>query len=205
MAAPNIRDFVQHVHVACLHPYDGSLPEQVEPSSSFSGLDAEGIPVLPLLHPRWCLACVSARATAIHEVYKRRLTDSFFQQRHSDEARKERAYVRGVCSGRVDALSRSLTEGEQLEVQKELGEAIAELDLNGSAAGDDLQSMIEIFQRQSIECSELERDMERWFAEKEVFDAGVVDGKIAQAQAERVALSQSDWERRLTMLGKAAL
>jgi hypothetical protein len=205
MAAPNVRDFVHHVHVACLHPYDGSLPEQIELSPSFSGLDAEGIPILHVLHPRWCLACIAARATAIHEVYKRRLTASFYQQRHSDEARKERAYVRGVCSGKVDALSRSLKEGEQLEVQRELGEAVAELDLNGSAASDDLQSMIEPFQRQSIEYSELEHDMERWFAEKEVFDAGVVDGKIAQAQAERVALSQCDWERRLTMLGKAVL
>lgn len=151
MAASSVRDFVHHVHVACLQPHDGSLPEQVELSSSFSGLGPEGIPILHVLHPCWCLACVAICATAIHEVYKKRLTASFYQQRHSDEARKERAYVRGVCSGRFDALSRSLKEGEQLEVQKELGEAIAELDLNGSAAGDDLQSMIEIFQRQSIE------------------------------------------------------
>ena len=90
---------------------------------------------------------------------------------------------------------------------------IAELDLNASAASDDLQSLICGFQSLRIESRELKREIMDWFAEKEHFDAGVLDGRIDhgridhgridQGRAESLALKQSDWELISTLLRRA--
>ena len=98
MELPDTRDYVKHVHVACLHEYDGSLPDQVELSSSFSGFDADSKPIILVLHPRWCAKCIRRRAYSISDVYKKRLTTSFLPDKHTDKVRDERAYLKGICS-----------------------------------------------------------------------------------------------------------
>ncbi|TAQ83761.1 hypothetical protein B7494_g7922 [Chlorociboria aeruginascens] len=134
----NLQNYVQCLHVACLHEYTGT-GEELGASQLIE--KHEGY-IFWVMHPRWCPACLESRKRQLERTFRDRLPKPDLE---STEVRRERAYTIGVRNGRIRALSTSFEDCEKFgkkgldgkSGEEELVERMERLGLASKQDGDE--------------------------------------------------------------------
>ncbi|PQE25408.1 hypothetical protein CJF30_00000088 [Rutstroemia sp. NJR-2017a BBW] len=206
-----VQNYVRYLHIACTHEYhDDGTDIRGKQLLTLPHLDGgSDFRTFFILNPRWCPRCRDERAQKIKVSYRGRVLETDTVPVGTEED----GYTRGLCDGRINALSQplpdfdhqttptSITSLPALPALETLSQILTALELTEN----DITSLAHQLQDQITLTDNQDEELKHAIFWHLAYMEGVKEGSALQIQLEGAAIGEEDTTVRKELMRRALL